>query len=431
MVIVANVQNNADEPINAMFVIQAKNQYGFTEQVSFLNSTVAANGEVQIGVDWSPQMSGNYVIDVFAIDDADSPRVLSEKVSSLVGTVPASTLKTIPEGAYTDDANYSPSSVTVVVGYNNTIAWVNRDSHPHKVRADNIDDPGFAMIVRRMGSLDTDQFFSYTFTEPGTYGYHENAMKGKIIVLPDPYEGYEKDRGERHTDIQLEIYGSYDPMFAGHFLKGYVRDSAGRPIADGNVDVYANNMHMGNATSDVEGCFNFKDWKVDPLQDDRDFALKDGKPWLDLAIVARYSGDDYHFWSQETTSSMLYFQWPPVAPAQYEMTMSTGNNTVSVVQGGTTDFDVSVRPYSKEHETDQLFLNLQRLPCAVQATVSSQDGRAAVDDPGNYTISITAEEYAEPGRYFIQIQQDLSNADNLYVRDPAIGGFWLEILPKR
>jgi plastocyanin len=432
MIITANAKNKADGPVDAVFVVQAKNQYGFTEKISMVNATLAAGREVELGVTWSPQIPGYYVLEVFAMYDSDLPWVLSEKASSLVEVAPSGIVIAIPNAAYADSKRLVPRTATVVIGYNNTVAWWNQDDRPHKIRADNIDDPGFAEKASRAGSINQGRYFSFKFTKPGTYDYHADALRGRIIVLSDPYEGYEKDRGEKHTTVELEMYGSPDPTFAGHFLKGYVRDNAGRPIANGDVYVYRDFYTVGHVMSDIDGCFNFKNWKLgSPPQQDRDAALKEGKSWMDVEIMAAYLGDDYHFWSKETTHSMLYLQWPPMATPLYEVTWPAGwGNNISVMQGGTTDFDVSIRPYSKEYEIGSMFLNLQRLPCAVQGSISSQDIQATVDDPADYTISITAKDYAEPGRYFVQVQQDLTDVTNPYVTEPTIGGFWLEILPK-
>jgi FtsP/CotA-like multicopper oxidase with cupredoxin domain len=77
---------------------------------------------------------------------------------------------------------FSPSSITVVIGVNNTVIWTNNDDKPpaeseHTVTA--ID-----------GSFDSGGIFpgdsySHTFTIPGTYYYHcalHPWMKGTVIV---------------------------------------------------------------------------------------------------------------------------------------------------------------------------------------------------------------------------------------------------------
>jgi len=59
---------------------------------------------------------------------------------------------------------YSPDPVTVVIGVNNTITWVNNDSAPHTVTAN---DGSFDS-----GNMAPTATFTFTFTTPGTYHYH-------------------------------------------------------------------------------------------------------------------------------------------------------------------------------------------------------------------------------------------------------------------
>jgi plastocyanin len=73
--------------------------------------------------------------------------------------------------------SYSPSPVTVVMGVNNTVSWVNNDSAPHTVTAN---DGSFDS-----GNLAPTGTFTFTFTTPGTYLYHciyHPWMVGTIIV---------------------------------------------------------------------------------------------------------------------------------------------------------------------------------------------------------------------------------------------------------
>jgi plastocyanin len=59
---------------------------------------------------------------------------------------------------------YSPDPVTVVVGVNSTIKWVNNDNAPHTVTAN---DASFDS-----GNVAQGQSFTFTFTTAGTYQYH-------------------------------------------------------------------------------------------------------------------------------------------------------------------------------------------------------------------------------------------------------------------
>ena len=80
--------------------------------------------------------------------------------------------------ANTTSTYYSPPTITVVIGKNNTVTWVNNDIAPHTVTADN--SGGF-----NSGNINPGQTWTYTFTTPGTYHYHCNYhpwMTGTVIV---------------------------------------------------------------------------------------------------------------------------------------------------------------------------------------------------------------------------------------------------------
>ena len=73
---------------------------------------------------------------------------------------------------------YSPQVVTVVIGVNNTVTWVNNDDVPHTVTAS---DGSF-----NSGNMNAGQSWTHTFTTPGTYNYYctyHPWMKGTVIVL--------------------------------------------------------------------------------------------------------------------------------------------------------------------------------------------------------------------------------------------------------
>jgi len=74
-----------------------------------------------------------------------------------------------------DNFSFTPKEITVSAG--TTITWVNRDDVPHTVVSP---DKKF-----RSKALDTDDQFSFTFTDAGTYSYFcsvHPVMTGKIIV---------------------------------------------------------------------------------------------------------------------------------------------------------------------------------------------------------------------------------------------------------
>ena len=73
-----------------------------------------------------------------------------------------------------DNFSFTPKEITVTKG--TTVTWVNHDDVPHTVVG------GGAF---RSKALDTDDTFSFTFTEAGSYSYFCSVhpmMVGKVIV---------------------------------------------------------------------------------------------------------------------------------------------------------------------------------------------------------------------------------------------------------
>ena len=76
-----------------------------------------------------------------------------------------------------DNFTFEPAELTVSVG--TTVTWQNRDDIPHSVVEKN--------KLFRSKALDTDDSFSFTFSQPGIYDYFcglHPHMVGKIIVKP-------------------------------------------------------------------------------------------------------------------------------------------------------------------------------------------------------------------------------------------------------
>jgi plastocyanin len=89
-----------------------------------------------------------------------------------------------------ESLNFQPASITVVIGVNNTVTWIDLDSIQHTVVSTSI--PAGAQKFDS-GILNQGQTFSLTFTVPGTYHYdcsiHPDWMKGTILVLTSPPKG--------------------------------------------------------------------------------------------------------------------------------------------------------------------------------------------------------------------------------------------------
>ncbi len=108
------------------------------------------------------------------------PRVLILAVSLMV---PAGLL--VSAAVHADDTNqvtiktfkYGPKDITVTAG--TTVTWINKDPEPHTV----VNKDG----KFRSSALDTDDTYSFTFTEPGTYNFFctlHPQMTGTVTVVP-------------------------------------------------------------------------------------------------------------------------------------------------------------------------------------------------------------------------------------------------------
>jgi len=77
-----------------------------------------------------------------------------------------------------DNFSFEPATLTITPG--TTVTWVNQDDVPHNI----VSSEGKTL---KSPVLDTDQKFSYTFSQPGTYAYFcgiHPRMTGKVIVQP-------------------------------------------------------------------------------------------------------------------------------------------------------------------------------------------------------------------------------------------------------
>jgi plastocyanin len=99
----------------------------------------------------------------------------SSSIETVVVNVPLGT------GSNTS-LNFTPSNITVVIGVNNTVEWMNQDNVAHTVSSTSV-PPGASTFN---DPLSTGGNVTITFTVAGTYQYqcniHPTYMKGTVIV---------------------------------------------------------------------------------------------------------------------------------------------------------------------------------------------------------------------------------------------------------
>ena len=127
-----------------------------------------------------------------ALSSAVVPRASSQSVtcpsSACVAVKIISGASTPPSGytkGQTTTYGYSPDTVTVVIGKNNTVFWTNDDASAHTVTSDTGAPASFDSGTS--GPLTTQGgTYQFTFTVPGTYHYHcsfHSWMQGTVVVL--------------------------------------------------------------------------------------------------------------------------------------------------------------------------------------------------------------------------------------------------------
>jgi nitrite reductase (NO-forming) len=119
-------------------------------------------------------------VGLFAVGSATATSVTTSSSQS-AQSVPAgaSVQVSILSGSATGSSStgYSPDTITVVIGVNNTVVWTNNDSSPHTVTAL---DKSFDS-----GNMNAGDSFTHTFTTAGVYQYgcaYHPWMKGTVIV---------------------------------------------------------------------------------------------------------------------------------------------------------------------------------------------------------------------------------------------------------
>jgi amicyanin len=88
---------------------------------------------------------------------------------------PAAQANPAPTEVKIDNFSFGPAELTVRVG--TTVKWTNRDDIPHTVVS--------TEKVFKSKVLDTDETFSFTFNQAGTYPYFcsiHPKMTGKVVV---------------------------------------------------------------------------------------------------------------------------------------------------------------------------------------------------------------------------------------------------------
>jgi len=98
---------------------------------------------------------------------------------------PQSVTVIIPANASIADTNptFDPKEITVVLGVNNTVVWINQNNSPERVVGEEVNAPGDFGKIRSL--IEPGRTWAFTFTEEGTYNYLSDIhpwLTGTVIV---------------------------------------------------------------------------------------------------------------------------------------------------------------------------------------------------------------------------------------------------------
>lgn len=106
-------------------------------------------------------------------------------------SIPARTVSTviIPEGSSFDSSgkNLTPETIKVMIGVNNTVAWVNRDVAVSSIVADDRGDQDFFDATSQPDFLLPGEEFRHAFMWPSEFGYHSEPHPWKQGAVISPY----------------------------------------------------------------------------------------------------------------------------------------------------------------------------------------------------------------------------------------------------
>lgn len=155
-------------PLIIFFSIQSFRNSGGMAQKNYLASPVSAGGLLTVAV--IGFLIGGSLVGVTSAGTIGS--LLSNRVEQ------ANAITIVKGASYSSNPQfYSPATVTVVIGKNNTVTWFNGDDTVHTVTG--------VQGLFDSGNVNPGGSWSYTFTQPGTYSYYctiHPYMKGTIVV---------------------------------------------------------------------------------------------------------------------------------------------------------------------------------------------------------------------------------------------------------
>ncbi len=207
--------------------------------------------------------------------------------------------------------------------------------------------------------------------------------------------------------LNMTLY-SYSPFGLGYrsidnstSVKGFLRDVSGNPIENREILIYVNDILMGKANTDYQGCFYFNNWnntKLKPLID----SWLGRNPTIPTTIKAVFPGDNNYShniaYNKDAWIRLFSSDGPAASPAPFKIVTKQGSGLEYAIDSGeSTQFPIvvaSVYPY----QIEKMKLSIASLPCSVYAVLVPNE-ISMVTNKTNMNILILAKQNAQPGNY--------------------------------
>jgi plastocyanin len=125
-----------------------------------------------------------YYVSTLGKSTTSSTLPTTSSTGTATGLSPIRSYVYIANGGGYEFQNYAPAQITVVLGVNNTVTWVNDDVIAHTVTS--------RTGIFNSGLINPNTNWTYTFTTAGVYPYYcqvHLVMNGSVTVLASTATG--------------------------------------------------------------------------------------------------------------------------------------------------------------------------------------------------------------------------------------------------
>lgn len=195
----------------------------------------------------------------------------------------------------------------------------------------------------------------------------------------------------------------YKSIDGSSSIKGILKDSSGKSIANRDVFIFVDQIKMGVVTTDEDGCFYFKNWDNDKLKS----LIDDNRhnSFFRVKMSTTFNGDDTLDKSVASTRVTIY-NMPPLLPEPVFKVVQNNDTKETTLQAGeSTHIPVSILSQVKGITAEKLGVTLDQLPCkGINGSIVIHGSNTLTpQNEVNATIFLSTDNNVVPGTYTLKI----------------------------